>query len=89
MKAHYLICLAVLPLAASAIEPGPSSPYQAETENWLTLQATGRVASPTPQKTTPAERELALKRWLDNGRHPIPEFYESESGGSSKGAKSQ
>ena len=57
MKAHYLIGLALLPLAAMAIEPGPSSPQQAETENWMALQINGPVASPTPQRATPAERE--------------------------------
>ena len=56
MKAHYLVCLALLPLSASAIEPGPSSPQQAQTEKWLTLQVNGDAASQTPQKTTPAER---------------------------------
>ena len=89
MKAHYLICLALMPLGAVAIEPGPSSPYQAETENWLALQVNGLAASPTPQKTTPAEREQALQRWLDSNKHPIPEFFESESGGKSGGGKSQ
>ncbi len=89
MKAHHLICLAMLPLTAMAIEPGPSSRFQAETENWLTLQANGRAASETPQKATPAERELAMKRWLESGGRAIPEFFGSESGGSSKGGKSQ
>lgn len=88
MRAHYLIGLALLPLSALAIEPGPSSPQQAETENWLALQINGRAASATPQRTTPAEREQALQRWLDS-KHPIPEFFESKSGGSSQGGKSQ
>ena len=89
MNAHYLIGLALLPLSALAIEPGPSSPQQAATENWLALQVNGRVASDTPQRTTPAEREQALQRWLDSNKHPIPEFFESKSGGSSQGGKSQ
>lgn len=89
MKAHYLIGLALLPLSALALEPGPSSPQQAETENWLALQVNGRAASTTPQRTTPAEREQALQRWLDSNKYPIPEFFESESGGSSQGGKSQ
>ncbi|WP_025857613.1 DUF3613 domain-containing protein [Pseudomonas sp. CHM02] len=89
MKAHYLIGLALLPLSALALEPGPSSPQQAETENWLALQVNGRAASATPQRTTPAEREQALQRWLDSNKHPIPEFFETESGGSSKSGKSQ
>ena len=89
MKILCLAGLALLPLMAQAIEPGPSSPQQAETENWLALQVKGLAASPTPQKTTPAEREQALQRWLDSNRHPIPEFFESQSGGSSQGGKSQ
>lgn len=89
MKAHYLIGLALLPLSALALEPGPSSPQQAETENWLALQVNGRAASATPQRTTPAEREQAFQRWLDSNKLPIPEFFESESGGSSQGGKSQ
>lgn len=89
MKFHCLVGLALLPLMAQAIEPGPSSPQQAETENWLALQINGLAASPTPQKITPAEREQAMQRWLDSNKHPIPEFFESESGGSSNGGSSQ
>lgn len=85
MKAYYLVYLASLPLSAVAIPPGPSSPQQAETENWMALQINGRAASPTPQKTTPTEREQAMQRWLDSNKHPIPEFFEA----SSKGGKSQ
>ena len=89
MNAHYLIGLALLPLAAMAIEPGPSSPQQAETENWLAVQVDGRVASPTPQRTTPAEREQASQRWLETYKHAIPEFFETGTSGGSKGGKSQ
>ncbi|KAE9653416.1 DUF3613 domain-containing protein [Pseudomonas fluorescens] len=85
MKAHLLMCLSLLPLAAAAIEPGPSSPQQAETENWLALQVNGLAASPTPQTTTPAEREQALQRWLDSNKHPIPEYFESKSSSSGGG----
>ncbi|MDQ0650918.1 DUF3613 domain-containing protein [Pseudomonas cedrina] len=85
MKAHYLVGLALLPLSALAIEPGPSSAQQAETENWLALQIEGRAASPTPQRTTPAEREQALQRWLDSNKHPIPEFFDQDVGGASAG----
>ncbi|HCT04935.1 MULTISPECIES: DUF3613 domain-containing protein [unclassified Pseudomonas] len=84
MKAHYLACLALLPLMAQAIEPGPSSPQQAETENWLTLQLSGRVASTTPQTASPTERDQAFKRWLDN-KHTIPEFFDPDAGGQSGG----
>ncbi len=85
MKSHYLICLALLPLTASAIPAGPSSPQQAETENWMALQVSGRAASPTPQRASPAEREQALQRWLDSNRHPIPDFFDEKAGGASGG----
>jgi len=88
MKAHYLVGLALLPLSALAIEPGPSSPQQAETENWMALQINGPVASPTPQRATPAEREQSLQRWLDSYKHPIPEFFEQDVGGKSPGGGS-
>ncbi len=86
MKFHYLASLALLalPYAASAIEAGPSSPQQAETENWMALQLSGRAASANPQKTTPAEREQAMKRWLDSNKHPIPEFFDQKVGGSAQ-----
>ncbi|MCF5051583.1 DUF3613 domain-containing protein [Pseudomonas syringae] len=85
MKAYCLVYLALLPLSALAIEPGPSSPQQAETENWLALQVDGRAASPTPQNTTPAEKELAMQRWLESNKHPIPQFFEQDAGGKSAG----
>ncbi|KTC63998.1 hypothetical protein AO262_18510, partial [Pseudomonas fluorescens ABAC62] len=78
MNIHYALCLVLLPLTASAIEPGPSSPQQAETENWLALQVNGYAASANPQKSTPAERELAFQRWLESHKHPIPEFFEQK-----------
>jgi hypothetical protein len=87
MKVQYLASLALLalPLAVLAIEPGPSSRQQKETENWLTLQINGQVASPNPQKTTPAEREQAMQRWLDSNKHPIPEYFDQKAGGNSSG----
>ncbi|KAA0942048.1 MULTISPECIES: DUF3613 domain-containing protein [unclassified Pseudomonas] len=86
MKFHYLALLA-LPLMAQAIESGPSSPQQEETENWITLQRSGQLASSVPQKATAAEREQALQRWLDSNKHAIPEFFDQKSGGSSPGGK--
>ena len=87
MKTQHLLSLALLPLAASAIEPGPSSPQQAETEQWLTLQVNGHAASPTPQSSSPVEREQALQRWLDSNKHPIPEFFDQKVGGTAQGSK--
>lgn len=78
------LLLAVLPLAASAIEPGPSSNNQKETENWLQLQVSGSVRSPVNQVATAAERERSLQRWLDSYSHPVPEFYGQDEGGKTK-----
>ena len=78
------VLLAVLPLSALAIEPGPASQYQQETENWLQLQVSGKVKSPVPQTATAAERERSLQRWLDSYTHPIPEYYKQKEGGSAK-----
>lgn len=78
------VLLALLPLGAVAIEPGPSSREQQETENWLQLQVSGTVQSPVRQVATPAERERSLQRWLDSYQHPIPEFYGQDVGGTTK-----
>ena len=78
------VLLAVLPLSAVAIEPGPASQYQQETENWLQLQVSGKVQSPVRQVATAAERERSLQRWLDSYTHPIPECYKQKEGGSAK-----
>lgn len=71
---------------ALAVEPGPSSAPQKQTENWLQLQASGKAASRTPQPQAPAERDLSLQRWLNSYQHPIPEFYEQKTGGSVSGS---
>lgn len=78
------LLLLLMPLAAQAIEPGPSSRYQQETENWLQVQVSGKAQSMTPQVATPAERELSLQRWLDSYKHPIPEYYKQDEGGKTK-----
>lgn len=52
------------------------------TENWLQLQRSGAAASATPQQATAAERELSYQRLLDSYRHPIPEYFEQDVGGS-------
>ena len=90
MKFHYLasLTLLVLPLSALAIEPGPSSKAQQETENWLGLQVSGQAASPTVQRATLAERELALQRLLESKKFAIPEkFNEDGASASSGGSK--
>jgi hypothetical protein len=71
-----------LPLTAMAIDSGPNSPYQQETEGWLLLQNRNIVASPTPQYATSAERNLSLQRWLNSFiGDPIPEFYDQDVAG--------
>ena len=88
MNVPYLTSLAVLvmPLSVMAIDPGPSSPQQAVTESWLTLQASGRAASTTPQKATAAEREQAAQCLLESYKHPIPEYFEQKVGGQTQGS---
>jgi hypothetical protein len=77
------VCIALLGLAANAwaIDPGPSSKQQQQTEAWLQLQPSAKAASPIPQTATPAERDLSLQRWLNSYSHEIPEFYDQEKGG--------
>ncbi|RBJ79711.1 DUF3613 domain-containing protein [Pseudomonas sp. MWU12-2534b] len=81
MKHTMLSCLGLLllPLAAQAIEPGPSSPQQQVTEVWLQLQSRNQVASRTPQPASPGERELSLQRWMESYKHAIPEYYKEYS----------
>jgi len=66
----------------AAVEPGPSSASQQQTEAWLQLQASGKAASSIAQPASPIERDLSMQRWLDSYRHPIPDFYEQKKGGS-------
>jgi hypothetical protein len=82
MKAM-LLCLGllVMPLASHAIDAGPASAQQQETEGWLQLQARNKVASPKIQTVTPAEREEAMQRWLKSYQHEIPQFFDQEQGG--------
>ena len=90
MKFHYLasLTLLALPLSVQAIEPGPSSKAQQETENWLGLQPSGQDASSTVQRATPAERELAIDRLLQSKKFAIPEkFNEDGESASSGGSK--
>lgn len=78
--------LACLPLVGQAAgEDGSGGlvggEVETQTGHWLRLQREGRLASSYPQTSTPAERELALQRWLDSHKHPIPEFFEQDAGG--------
>ncbi|WP_347900446.1 DUF3613 domain-containing protein [Pseudomonas purpurea] len=86
MKQNMLSCLGLLllPLAAQAIEPGPSSPQQQETEAWLLLQSRGQAVSPIPQAAAASERDLSLQRWLESYKHAIPEYFKDYSGGQKK-----
>ncbi|NBF05537.1 DUF3613 domain-containing protein [Pseudomonas sp. Fl5BN2] len=83
MKLPMFCCTALLamPLAAMAIDAGPSSPQQQETEGWLLLQNRNLAASPQPQTVTPTERELALQRWLKKYKYEIPDLYDPNAGG--------
>nr|WP_180204107.1 DUF3613 domain-containing protein [Pseudomonas sp. SbOxS1]NYU03948.1 DUF3613 domain-containing protein [Pseudomonas sp. SbOxS1] len=83
MKPTTLYCLGLLtlPLAAHAIDAGPSSAQQQETEGWLQLQSSNANASTKPQTASAAERELAMQRWLKSFQHEIPEFFDQYEGG--------
>lgn len=83
MKPLTLCCLGLLtlPLAAHAIDPGPSSPQQQETEVWLQLQSHNVVASEKPQTATATERELSMQRWLKSYQQEIPQFFDQYEGG--------
>lgn len=73
-----LACLGLLalPCSAMALEAGPSSPQQAETEGWLQLQISHQAASPIAQTATATERELAMQRWLRKFNYDIPDLFE-------------
>jgi hypothetical protein len=90
MKLTLLAALlsASVPLTALAIEPGPSSPQQKQTEGWLQMQVSGERASAKVQKATPAERDLALQRLLESYKYPIPEYYDQKQGGTTPGGGS-
>lgn len=83
MKLNILCCLGLLslPLTALAIESGPASAQQQETEGWLLLQSRNTVASPKPQTATAAERELSMQRWLKSYNDEIPDLYDPDAGG--------
>ena len=66
---------------ALAIDPGPASAQQQETEGWLLLQSRNLASSPTPQTQTATEREQALDRWLKKYKYEIPDFYDADAGG--------
>ncbi|MBD8492722.1 DUF3613 domain-containing protein [Pseudomonas syringae] len=66
---------------AWAIEPASPPAPRTQTEAWLQLQVRGEAASKTVQTATPTEREQSLQRWLDNYKHPIPEFYDQGAEG--------
>ena len=80
-KRLLIVCMTCLSTTAWAIEPGPSSPYQQGTEQWLQLQIRGVVASPHLQTASATERDLAMQRWLNSFNFPIPEFYDQDAAG--------
>jgi hypothetical protein len=83
MKSTRLYCLGllILPLTAHAIDAGPASAQQQETEGWLQLQSSNAAASQTLQSATATERELTLQRWLKSYQHEIPEYFDQYEGG--------
>jgi hypothetical protein len=83
MKPATLCCLGLLalPFTTHAIDPGPASPQQQETEGWLQLQSSNAAASQKKQTATATERELSMQRWLKSYQHEIPEFFDQDAGG--------
>lgn len=55
---------------------------QSQVDVWLNAQRDGRYASQHIQNATPLEYEMSLKRWVDSYTHPIPEYYDQDTGGS-------
>ncbi|TBU75409.1 hypothetical protein DNK10_12240 [Pseudomonas daroniae] len=78
-----LACLPLVTLAASEDRRHGliGSNAETQTEYWLRVQRDGLQASRHAQVSTPAERELAMQRWLESHKHPIPEFFDQEAGG--------
>ena len=76
--------LLLFPITALAIDAGPSSPQQQETEGWLVLQSRNQGASKTPQTQSAAEREAAMQRWLKKYQYEIPDLYDPDAGGEIK-----
>jgi len=85
MKLILLCSLILFSLPAHALDPGPSSPQQQETEGWLTLQSRNQAASHTPQTASAAEREKAMARFLKSFEHEIPDFYGQDTAGTVEG----
>ncbi|MCR8933292.1 MULTISPECIES: DUF3613 domain-containing protein [unclassified Pseudomonas] len=81
LKGLCYLTLLTLPLSAVAIDAGPASAQQQETEGWLLLQSRNKVASPKPQTATATERDLAMQRWLKKYKYEIPDFYDPDAGG--------
>ena len=80
-KRLLILCMTCLSTTAWAIEPGPSSPYQQGTEQWLQLQIRGVVASPILQTASATERDLAMQRWLNSFNYPIPQYFDQDTAG--------
>lgn len=79
--AIFFVGLLALPLTSHAIDAGPASAQQQETEGWLLLQSRNKVASPVVQTQTPTERELAMQRWLKSYLHEIPQYFDQDESG--------
>jgi hypothetical protein len=81
VKGLCYLTLLTLPLSAAAIDAGPASAQQQETEGWLLLQSRNQAASKNPQPASATERELAMQRWLKKYQYEIPDFYDPDAGG--------
>lgn len=73
--------------SSTLVASGTAPPLVAErpetqSEMWLQLQREGNAASSHVQTATPTERELSMQRLLDSYKHPIPEYFGDDDGGS-------
>lgn len=87
MYIRILAGLALMVTSGSLIAGGATAPLiadrpESQTEMWLQLQREGNTASRHMQTATPAERELSMQRLLDSYKHPIPEYFGEDDGGS-------
>lgn len=62
----------------AAVEAAPPGKENHAVKQALTMQASGRHAGP-PRPMMGLTASASLKRYVDSFKHPIPEFYQSET----------
>lgn len=70
-------------VAGDIVAPLVAERPEKQSEMWLQMQRDGNAASRQhAQMATPLERELSMQRLLDSYKHPIPEYFGEDDGGS-------